>query len=363
MKRLDYMVLRQFVPVFLVALLLFTLVIELADLFSNIVNYLNQDVSIVEVFRVQLLYLPKSLSYALPICLLFSVSFTLGSLYSNNELISVFGSGVPLFRFVLPLILLGALFSVGSFFFQERVVIGTLQAKTDLSHELLNMRQSSSNTEVTLLADNGRIVYYAEYYNDATRTLNNLIVIFRNDKGELVRRIDADWAVWGGRYWELHNVRDFVWKRDSGSADGLHQTRRDTLSDPALDLPPPTFGRISSGKIDQMQLPEARRWIASLRGAGLPYRGALTSYYERFSFAMTPFLVVLMSSAIGGRFKKNILLMSLLVSLVLSVIYYVTQMLAGLLSNVGLLQPAVGAWAAAALFSVAGVVLFRTSRT
>lgn len=362
MRKLDLMVLRQFLPVFLVALLLFTLIIELADLFSNIVSFLNQNVSPAEILRVQLLYLPKSLSYALPICLLFSVSFTLGTLYGNNELISVFGAGVPLVRFVLPLIMLGGLFSAGSFFFQERVVIGTLQEKTDLSHELLNMRQSASNTEVTVLADNGRIVYFAQYYNDATSTLNNLIVVIRNGEGELTRRIDADWAVWNGHLWELHNVRDFTRRRAAGQ-DDLVQTRRDTLSDPAINLPPATFGRISSGKIDQMQLPDARTWIASLRKAGLPFRSALTSYYERFSFAMTPFIVVLMSSAIGGRFKKNILLMSLLVSLVLSVIYYVTQMIAGLLSNVGLIEPLVGAWTAAAVFTVAGILLFRTSRT
>jgi len=362
MRKLDIMVLRQFLPVFLVALLLFTLIIELADLFSNVVSYLNQNVSPGAILRVQLLYLPKSLSYALPICLLFSVSFTLGTLYSNNELISVFGSGVPLARFVLPLLVIGGLFSVGSFFFQERVVIGTLQQKTDLSHELLNMRQSASNTEVTVLADNGRIVYYAQYYNDATSTLNNLIVVIRNSKGELTRRIDADWAVWNRNMWELHNVRDFTRQKEQGQ-DDLVQTRHDTFSDPALNLPPETFGRISSGKVDEMQLPDARTWIASLRKAGLPFRSALTSYYERYSFALTPFIVVLMSSAIGGRFKKNILLMSLLVSLVLSVIYYVTQMLAGLLSNIGLIEPVVGAWTAAAVFTAAGILLFRASRT
>ncbi len=362
MRRLDFMVLRQFVPVFLVALTLFSLIIELADLFSNIVNYLNQNVKISEIIRVQLLYLPKSISYALPICLLFSVSFTLGTLYSNNELISVFGAGVPLVRFVLPLLVLGLLFTVATFVFQERVVIRTLQAKTELSHKLLKMQQSESNTESTVLGENGRIVYYAEYYNDATRTLNNLIVVVRDERGELVRRIDADWAVWDGKLWVLHNVREFL-RNGTGGGGDLVQTRHDTLSDPTLNQPPATFGRISSGKIDEMQLTEARTWITSLRKAGLPYRSALTSYYERFSFAMTPFLVVLMSAAIGGRFRKNILLMSLLVSLVLSVVYYVTQMLAGLLSNVGLLRPLFGAWAAVAVFTVTGVLLFRTSRT
>ena len=42
--------------------------------------------------------------------------YTLGNFYSNNELIAVFGSGVPLFRFVVPLLIVfGLLMSVSSF--------------------------------------------------------------------------------------------------------------------------------------------------------------------------------------------------------------------------------------------------------
>jgi hypothetical protein len=42
----------------------------------------------------------KCALFAIPISLLFSTSFTLGTFYSNNELIIVFGSGIPLFRFI-----------------------------------------------------------------------------------------------------------------------------------------------------------------------------------------------------------------------------------------------------------------------
>ena len=360
MRRLDYMVFRNFVPVFLLALSLFTLIIELADLFSNIINYLNQNVTASQIVRVQLLYLPKCLSYALPVSLLFSVSFTLGMFYSNNELVAVFGAGIPLLRFTLPLLLVGVLLSVAGFVFQERVVIKTLQEKVDLSHSLLHIQESASNTDITVLADNGRVVYYSDYYNDATRTLNNVIILFRDENGNLTRRVDADWATWTGKIWELHRVRDFSILRAEGD---VVQTTHDQLTDPALDLSPSTFSRINNKQVDQMNLGQAVTWIASLKRAGLPFRGALTSYYERFSFATTPFIVTLISAAVGGRFRKNILLMSLLVSLVLSVIYYVTQMLSGLFANIGLIQPLLGAWAAAAMFGLVGIFLFRTSRT
>lgn len=354
------MVLRSLAPIFLVSLALFAAIVELADLFSNIVNYLNQDVPLKEVLYVQLLYLPKCVSYALPIALLFSVSFTMGNLYSHNELISVFGAGVPLIRFVLPILIVGALFSVGSFFFQEDVVIGTLAQKTQLSQSLLNIRQSKSNTNVTVLADNADIIYYAEYYNDATTTLNNVTVVVRNTDGDLVQRIDADWATWSDTVWQFHHVRVFNRNPDTGD---VTQELPDQYQDPRFDLSPDTFRRTTTRKIDEMRLPEARQWVASLRQAGLPYREALTSMDERYSFALTPLIVVLISAAIGGRFRKNVMLMSLLVSLVLSVIYYVIQMIAGLLAGVGAIIPSVGAWTGAVVYLLLGMYLFRTART
>ncbi|MFW5844538.1 MAG: LptF/LptG family permease, partial [Spirochaetota bacterium] len=89
----DWMVLKSFFPVFFAALLFFVLIIQLVDLFANLVRYLSLEVPLLSIARVQFLYLPKSVSFALPVALLFAVAFTLGQLYSNNELISVFAAG------------------------------------------------------------------------------------------------------------------------------------------------------------------------------------------------------------------------------------------------------------------------------
>jgi lipopolysaccharide export system permease protein len=55
--------------------------------------------------------------------------------------------------------------------------------------------------------------------------------------------------------------------------------------------------------------------------------------------------------------------MSLLVSLGVSVVYYVIQMVSGLMAYSGYISPIVGAWAGFAMFTVVGVLLFRYSRT
>jgi lipopolysaccharide export system permease protein len=354
---LHGMLLRSFLPVFLIATAFFVTMLQLVDIFQNITRYIDLEVSFQEVVRVQMLYLPKSLHFSLPMSLLFAVAFTLGSIYANNELIAVLGSGVSLRAFVMPLIIVGISLSAGSFLFEEYVVIETLRQKNELERQLLNVSQSASNSNVTRLGAGARVVYHADYYNDATESLSGVVIVERDNDGRVTSVISARQARWVDGNWEIQSGRFFSW-----AGDDLVERFASREIVPSLVLSPTAFKR--RGKdIDELRLAEAELWIQTQRDAGLPYREDLTKYHERFSFALTPFVVVFISSAIGGRFRKNILLMSLLVSLSVSVVYYVIQMIAGLMAYSGFLSPILGAWAGFLVFFVLGLTLFRLSRT
>ncbi len=353
----DWMLIRVFVPVLLMALRFFVLILQLLDLFANLVRDLSLDVPLVSIARVQLLYLPKSVSFALPVALLFAVAFSLGQLYANNELISVFASGVSLYRFVLPLLLLGTVLGVGSVFFEERVVIDTLRRKNELSRDLLNINRSFSNTKVAVSTPDRSVVIYADYYNDAARTVSGVTVLTRHEDGSFDRRIEAPWGEWNGEAWMFPDAVVFL-----HGEEGFERITGVELRDSGIDIPPGVFQR-SEREVSEMTLKQARAFIVSQREAGLPYRTAQTEYYNRFSFALTPIVVVLISSALGGRFRKNIILMSLLLSLSLAVVYYVAGMVTDIMAAGGLISPFMGAWVSAFVFLIGGCALFRFART
>jgi lipopolysaccharide export system permease protein len=378
LRILTRFLLRSFLPIFLAALSFFVLIVQLVDLFANLVRYLNLEVPLAAILDTQLLFLPSAIAYALPVALLFATGFTLGTLYSNNELIAVFGAGVPIWRFTAPLVIGGMILSVGIFFFQEYLVIDTLRAKNELSRQLLNITRSFSNTNVTTRSPSGAIIYSAEYYNDGNQELSRVLILERDRDGSFRQRIDASFGRWDGERWVWRDGTRFFLEstdadNDEGTADPsvdppvngaprIASEPFDTLRDDRFDLPPRAFQR-NARDVDEMRFDEAREWVVALRDAGQPYRRALTDYYSRFSFAMTPFIVVLISSALGGRFRRNILLMSLLISLVTAVVYYVTGMVSGILAGDGLIPPIIGAWSGVVLFSAIGVILFRTAKT
>ncbi len=359
MTHLDRMLLRSFIKIFFIALVFFIFILELVDLFSNLWRYLNNNASIIAILKVMIYYAPKCIMYSIPPALLFSVSFTLGTYYTENELIAVFGSGISLWRFTLPIIVTGFLLSIFSLYFNDTVVINYYKQKVKLSNVLLGRTQSFSNTNVTVIGKNN-CVYDADYYNDSSKMLSGLTVIIRNSNNSVQQRLDAQWAVFKHGVWQMHKVRIFTYNTRTNT---VTETDRDLLTNGSVNESPSTFKR-KIRDISELKAREAWAWLQSVRKAGLPvYRKSLTDFYQRFSFALTPLIVVLFSAAIGGRFKKNVLLMSLLTSLSISVVYYVSQMILVLFAKGGYIPPLTGAWGSFILFMTAGILLFRKART
>lgn len=348
-------IMRQVIPLFFAALFFFVLLLSLIDLFANLWKYLSYETSIASIGMVVLLYIPKCISYALPISLLFSIAYAFGDLYSKNELVIIFTSGIPLWNAAIPVLILGVFLSIASFFFEDSIVLPTLKAKKALSRTLLHQQASASNSDVVFKTDEGRLLYIVDFYNDDEKSLNGLTIIERNVEGELLRLIRSRKALWNGSEWTLENPLMYHWNGDvfaaSSLPDDIHFIEK-----------PETFRR-SSLDIEELPASQARLYILDLERAGLPFSAALTDLYKRYAFAVTPLVVILLSLSLGGYFKKNVLLMSLLSSLISAVIYYVAQMIATMLAKLSYIPPMAGAWAPVFIFLLAGIIMIRFART
>jgi len=359
MKTIYTMFMKVFLPVFIGTVLFFVFIWQLMDIFSNIVRYLTKDVSLREIGLIALYYIPKCIIYSIPIGLLFSITFTFGHFYMNNELISIYGSGISLYKLIIPFIFVGIILSFFMFFFEEKVAIQTFKVKNKIYKKALNMPEPYSDQNVAVKAADGRIVYQANYYNDNQKTLSGVTIIERDEKNNLVMRIEAGTAKWNGNNWILHNSRIYKWNMENKDFNVEVIAQYDYKN---LTEKPRVFQKLTR-RIDEMEFTDAYAWINSLKKAGRPYQGALGEYYKKFSFSLTPIIVTLISCSIGGLLKKNVLLMSLFLSICIVVIYYVTQMLSMTLTNFGHIPPFFGAWSAFFLFFIIGIFLMKVTRT
>jgi lipopolysaccharide export system permease protein len=352
---LDRYLVKQFLPIFFVALSMFMMLLVLIDLFANLWRYLNYEVPAREILRVSFYYLPKSLSYALPISLLFAAAYTLGDLYGRNELTAIFSSGIPFWRFSVSLLCIGLAVSFFSFFFDDTVVIPTLKMKNDLARILLHQQRTENNSDIVIKARNGRLIYSVDYYDHTAQILNGVDIFEQDERGRMIYHINCPRAVWSEDHWELVNPIIYEWHEE------ILRPRRLESTD-AYKEEPDTFRR-NMVNVEDLSARDAGFLVRDLRAAGLPFTDALSEYYHRFSFPSVSFVVMILSISMGGRFKKNILLMSLLASLASAVVFYVMEMISMMMAKLGHIPPLAGAWFPVMVFIVLGLMLLRSTKT
>ena len=359
--RLQRLILGSLLPVFASALLFFVLIIELADISPQLYRYLSVGVAPAMIARIALLYLPTCITYAVPIALLFAVAYTMGSCYARNELIAMFGSGVSLRRLALPMVILGALLSGVLFLFEDAVAIDALRMKNQLHRAALQIRLRLDNFDVTITSADRRVIYHVASYDDERAELTQVLVVKRSAAGDVVMRLDAAQARWDGSRWLFEDVRRFSW-RDDSPRSVMVEEQHERYAEPGLNVGPAAFRRANRA-VTEMRYQDALVWVDTLRRAGRGYRAALAETYGKIGFAVTPLPVTLVAAAMGGRLRKNVMLMSLLLALGIAVVFYVLRLAGGILAQHGLVSPEVGAFGGVLLFLLAGVALLQTART
>ena len=338
--------LRTVIGVYGIALLLFTLALQLVEVVTNLVRYIQLAVPLVSILEIQLYFLPSSLHFALPIAMLFAVSFSIGNFYSTHELLAVYGIGISLTRFCLPIFMFAAIMSVFSFVLEDTVIVRVRARYHALRESILLINTGGDSDFVALFGADGNDIYYAEKYDSGAGVLTNPTFIERDIQGTITRRISANTATWDGKYWVLDNAHSYTW--ENANVEVVHRIhgRSRFLN---LEITPASFDRADL-EIEEMNITQAREHIIARRRSGLPFRKELTVYHERFSFACTSLVVALISCGIGGLLRRNTLLLSMLISLCVTVIYYVLGLIMDLLAFNGYASPVFAAWFPVSMF-------------
>ena len=352
---LDRYLLRQFAPIFVAAVGMFALVLTLIDLLANLVRFIQNEVPLLEILRISMYFLPQAVSFALPISLLFASAYTLGDLYARNELTSIFSSGIPFRRFSLPLLVIGISASLFTFFFDDLLVIPTRATKDELTRRALRQHVTEHNADIVIKARGGQLIYAVDFYDHIGQILNGVSIIEQNEHGDFVSLIRAPAAIWTGYYWNFVNPIIWYWDDDFLRAAPLPHTDE-------FREHPDAFRR-SAVSPDELSVWELRHLVQDLRAAGLPYADAEASFHHRFSFSSVSLIVMALSISMGGRFRKNIILMSLLVSLGSAVVFYVIEMVTMMMARLGHIPPFAGAWFPVAFFVCVGFLLVGGAKT
>ncbi|MBK5200020.1 MAG: LptF/LptG family permease [Spirochaetaceae bacterium] len=339
MKILNKYILGSVFKVFLVTLFMFVLLVLSVDLFSNIDSYIKNAVPLINILQITLLYAPEAMMLVLPPSILFSVTFFLSQLYSNNEMIALLSSGISNKKVITPIIILGIIFTIFFFLFNEGISLEAKVNRASLQKVLFNQNSSDlNNSNITMKDSKSKYVIYSSYYKEAEKKLISVILVKQDINNKILYRVDAPEASW--------NIENQDWVFDNaiistivGDNEKIIQTNQSKFEKEEINLDPNLFRNLTND-INTLQLNSAFSYLKQQKIYDkVSWYTNATEFYDRLFNSLTAFVMICIAISINYRNKRNVFLFAIFNSIVIAVVYYVAKMLFQIMSRQGVIEP------------------------
>jgi lipopolysaccharide export system permease protein len=322
-----------------ITVLLLTIILLLFDVFSHMDQYVMHEVSLRDILFLTLLYIPKAITLSLAPAALFATTYVLSMLHAGNEMIILANIGYSYRSIVLPVIVVGFVLVCMQGIFSEYLMIDTTRERTRIEQEVLHLQSSRDTRNVTLQDPQGNYVLHAKRYYDSSKSLVKVSLITVNADHQLTMRAEAERATFTGSYWVLEDVTRYMVDPQQDTVTVYHDEQ---YHNPSITLDPSLFRNLGAD-ILTMDLTSAREYLQQISISNASqYRPAATDLSDRVFSNLTPLILMIISCSTVFTWRKNVLVLSIIASLAISVIYFVLHMLSMILAKQGILPPLAG---------------------
>jgi LPS export ABC transporter permease LptG/LPS export ABC transporter permease LptF len=325
---LDRYVIRQVIPPFLLALVIFTFILEIPPIMENAERLIAKGVPWPTVGRIILTLLPSGLGIAIPVALLVGLLIGLGRLSGDREIVAMLACGVSLYRLLRPVLV----FSVAAFAATLWVLIYAIpdanQTFREITYDIIAAKGNDVRPRVFFEEFPDRVLYVHEEAAAGWRKVfladtsgGARPVIFLADRGRLVldraaRRVDLVLAD-GIRYSP---------GREAGEYD-IYAFRDDPL---ILGLDPnrvfPAAGPPKG--ISELTIVELQAQRRLKESQGLSPHNEIMFIQQKFSIPAACLVFGLLGLALGVTARRDGRLAGFAIGLGVVFVYYIVMYLA-----------------------------------
>ncbi len=258
---LDRYLLRSLLMNYVIALAVMISLYIVLDLFVNMDEFTEQRYPLLTTLgNIIDYYVPNLFLYFAQlsgVITLFACTAVLARMRKLNELTAILASGVSLYRVARPVFIFGIVIT-GLLVIDTEWVIPAVAHKLSRDHDDADGKRAY---EVNFLRDRGGALLSAQRFHPATRDLQRLLVLVRDEQGEVSQTWEADRAAWEpsnetrpqGR-WKLERGRSITRVTDAETGLGPRANQRVTnQTHYESDLSP-----------EEIQLRQAQGWVRYL---------------------------------------------------------------------------------------------------
>jgi len=380
MKRLlDYYIIKKFLFSTFAIINAFLVIMIVVDIIDNIDTVISNSSHSIQIIYYYLYSLPYFISLALPMSLLIASIFTFGTLQNNNELTAIKASGISIRRISYPLLIIGMIFSLILFYFDNLIVTKYEDKRVQLE-EKLNSTTSSKNTKPTKPSNtrisdfysynNGKLIRIKDFRTLEEKGINVTIYTFENS--DLKVRIDIDVLSWDDQK-NLWIAKNYKKTYRQAKLPNITEEKNKYISLNGLS-PEDIIDASNLKKIrpEDMDYWELDNRITKLKENHLNYNKFLVNKYYKVAFSFIPFIMVLFGVSLSIQKPRSGYALGVGLSLLVIFLYMVLLKVGQdfALSEVGLKLTSnkevvafLSIWTVNILFLITGSILFFKSRT
>jgi len=366
MKILRRMVFREFLGIFLAALLALVLIFLIVDFFDRVQRFVGEGGAPVRLLAVYLIYkLPQVLYDIIPLNLPLAALMTLGVLNRRMELVAIRAGGIPVRAALRPVFLFAILLAVGLFVMGE-TVLPRSNTREKLTHREIKrhkkMRKRAvkgKESEKFMRTISGwyrgaKGLYFLRNYMLEKKTAGNFVILETGKDFRVPRRIEAKKAHWDGKNWIGQDVVTRNFSREGKVVVNYHEIM-------ILDIPE-TDAQIETLEKDPDETGffDLALYIMSLEESGSDMRPFRVDLWAKVSYPLSGLILLALAIPLGlksGRISG--VAGGIVLSLVICLTYYEFYAWALSLGRGGAIQnPLIAAWAAPVLFGIVAIPMY-----
>lgn len=330
------------------------------DYVEYVDDFMDRGATTAQVFGTYYLhYVPEIVRLTSPLAVFLAAVYVTARFAQSMQLTALQMAGVSLWRYMRPMLFAGVVITIGMLLFNGFVVPRANQTVLAFQNEYYrDSPDDPVGSEIYRQAGPHTTLSVGFFDREEQRAFR-VSLVTTDDTGRaerLQRRVDASDMVWVDslRKWRLGDVTvtDFP-----SHTDAFPTTRRLAEMDTSLALGPADLAQ-SARRVDQLTIPEARRYVESLEKAGVTERGRpLVAYHTKYAYPLANLLLILVGVPMAARRRRGGQAAQLALGLGVAFLYLALQKTLEPLGYVQDVPPLFAAWLPHLVFALVGALL------
>ncbi len=358
MRILDRYIVREILPPFVIALVVFTFVLIIPFIIEMAEQLIAKGVPWLTLLRLMATLLPQALGLTIPMALLIAILVAFGRLSSDREVVVLMACGVSPYRMLRPVMLLAILAWGATSWVMIEAIPDANQTYREITFRIVADRAEGQVSARQFFEDFPDTVLYVHEIPE-TGGWKEVVAADVKDQSKpvlfLARR---------GRVVVDREKKSVELVLEEGERHTTSSTEPDTYEVVRFERmtvkrdPESVFPRQGPARGDnELSIAEHQERIAQLAGRGLPHHNNIVNIHKKFSIPIACFVFALIGVALGVTNRRDGKLASIVLGIGVIFVYYVIMFTAHSMTKGGMVPAWLAMWLPNIFLGSAGLVL------